>query len=401
MNRFLFSKILLHVVMIEFFFLSGEQHYTSFIAGGKSLVLFLGTCSLYFYTKRKNAIIRNDNILTLLIIVVWVIASAFLWGQGHHDFFAGNYIFYPLAVLLLISASDFDKLRNLLLKYLVVLSAVSIVVQIGHDYFGIFPASTYFNALGNPHRLSLGLFSTEWGEKRLSSIFWEPGQYQIVIYYILILFADEWSDIKMWRKSLRKFGILIIAILLTISTTAYIILLLIVFTIVIRNGNKHIILYPIYIVSGLVISSYVIGSDAIQKKIAESDNDRSSYAIRLQDNIACWKVTMDDPLTGYGPGSDLLKRKLIRAGSETSSNGWLYGSAQLGIPYILFFWFCFWQKLRKMHKGIPVVFLLAALILSQANEATINYPYLYLYIFYYNKLPEIKKHRNRLLSIDR
>ena len=399
------ATFLLHLIMIEFFFFSGEVYYTSIILGGgaKSRFIFLLTCIFYVYISHKKFRPSRINIRNFCFITIWVLLCTYVFGQEVHDLKWFLYIVFALSMFLVISTIDFDRFRNLLLRYLIWLSLISIIIQIGHDYFEIFPAKTYVDGGGKLRYLSLGIFTTEWAENRLASIFWEPGQYQIVILYVLILFADEWSNIAVLRKSLRRFGILIIALIMTLSTTAYLMLGLIVLTILVRSWKSYIKYIPILLLlSGFAIYS-LYNSEAIQTKVEQSENEnqRSSYTVRLADNLGCLLVTSEAPLTGFGPGSTEMENRLYSEGSETSSNGWLYSSAQLGIPYILFLWICIWRNLKQMAHYTNRFLLFLILLLSQANEYATYFPYMYMYIFSFKKETEVqceKQKCNKLIQ---
>lgn len=383
------ATFFLHLIMMELLFFSGESYYTTFLlgGGGKIRFVFLLTCMMHVYTSHKKFSPSRINLRSLFFIVIWVLSCTYIFGQGAHDLTWTSYVIFALGIFVVASIVDFDRFRNLLLRYLVWLTIVSIIVQIGHDYLGIFPAQMYIDSTGEPRYLSLGLFTTEWGENRLASFFWEPGQYQIVILYVLVLFADEWSDITALRKSIRKFGVLIIALIMTLSTTAYLMLGLVVLTIMIRGSQMYIKFIPVFLLLGVFATYSLYSSDAVQNKVEQSENEamESSYTIRLADNIGCLMVTLEDPLTGFGPGSDEMAERLLSEGSTSSSNGWLYGSAQLGIPYILFLWVCIWRNLKRVSHQTNRVLLFLILLLSQANEAVIFFPYTFMYVFSFKR----------------
>lgn len=381
----LISTIFLHLFIIEFLFFSGEAYYTSTLLGGGGKIKFgfVLTCFLYFLTAGKRHVVKS-NVVRLLFIIIWPFLCTYVFGQGNHGLQWTEYTLFATGVFLIVSSTDFYSFRNILYRYLFILTVVSIIVQIGHDYFGIFPAVKYVDGGGEDRYLSLGLFTTEWGEYRLASIYWEPGQYQIVIYYIIVLFADEWSAIENWRKSFRKFGIILLAIIMTASTTAYLLLMLVVLVIIIRNGRLYFMYLPLILAIGGLSIFMLFNSEAVQNKVEMKENadvKQSSFTIRLADNVACLMVTLEDPLTGYGPGSDEMEKKLYSEGSLTSSNGWLYGAAQLGIPYIIFVLICFWHNLKEMNIYSNKLLLFLILVIAQSNEAFIRLPYIYMYIF--------------------
>lgn len=379
-------SLFLWILIVEFYFFSGEVYYTSFVlgGGGKLQILYLIQCFVfYFSTNGSSRRFNRTNLCRLLFVMGWVFLSTFIFGKGEHGLLWTSYISFSISVFLLMESVDADILNKALLKVLVVLTVISIVVQLCNNYLGLFPPSIYVDGTGITRSLSLKLFTIGDDKYRLSSFFWEPGQYQIVLYFILILFAEKWLDIKNWKSNLKTYGILGVAIIMTGSTTAYLALFFVVFAFLSKNALNNKVLLPVYAALGLLIGYFIFQSEAIQKKMNERENDenRSSYTIRMADNLACLDMTMESPIIGFGPGSDVLEKGLIKAGSETSSNGWLYGSAQLGIPYLLFLWFCIYKKLRQRHPFKIAFFLLCALIISHSGEANITLPYMYLYVF--------------------
>lgn len=378
------AAISLHLAIVEFLIFSGGIYMTNSYLGNGTNALFVFCFTTFFrFLSVDSMKLERKNVKRWLFITIWVFLVTFVFGQGSHDMSIMMYVLYSASVLLLISSTDFDRFRNLLLNYLVVLSIVSIIVQLGHDYLGIFNTNnTYIKASGDVVFYTY-VFNTEWGENRLASIYWEPGQYQIVIFYTLVLFAEEWSVLSKWRENLKKFGVLFVALFMTISTTAYLMMMLMVIIVFVKSSRNHLRLIPIYFAFGAVAVFFLYNSDAVQDKEEqrESGSDRTSYAVRLADNLGCLMVTLDDPLTGYGIGSSMLENRLLSEGSETSSNGWLYGSAQMGIPYILFILICIWKNLKRMSPHTNTLLLFALLVLSQCNEYFITFPYMYMYIF--------------------
>lgn len=384
------SKFLLHLIVIEFFFFSGEAFYTSTVfkvfAGGSFFLTF--TCVIYVLLELNEFRPKKREFIKILVITLWFLLSTYVLGIGNHDLTFVTELSFGFAMFLVASTVDFFKFRNLLLHYLVLLSVISIIVQIGHDYLGIFPAKLYIDGHGAKRLLSLGLFTTEWGENRLASWFWEPGQYQIVLCYTFVLFADEWSDLKILMQNWFKFGVIILALLMTNSTTAYLMLMLIVIVVFLRQKINFVSIVPLLMGLGIILF-YIYSSDSIQDKLEQRENEdvyTSSYSIRMADNIGCWNVTLESPIYGYGPGSDQLSRRLLSVGSISSSNGWLYATAQLGIPLVLFFWLCIWKNLKGYIHKANCIILFCILLLSQANESYIFYPYVYMYVFSFSNL---------------
>lgn len=62
-------------------------------------------------------------------------------------------------------------------------------------------------------------------QNRLASIFWEPGQYQIILNFTLILCSNDIIDLfkeHRYMILIKKYIILIVALMLTKSTAGYI-----------------------------------------------------------------------------------------------------------------------------------------------------------------------------------
>ncbi len=387
------SKCILHLAIIELLISSGASYIINTFLGNGSVTVsvYVLTCLLYYITK-DNVKISQNNRKKFLFITIWIITVTVIFGQGNHNSLFLTFILYAFGTLLLLSSTDFLIFRKLLLIYLSILSIISILVLLGHDYFGLFPSKPFVYPGGDVANYSYvfnmnALISKSENSHRLASIYWEPGQYQIVILFVMGLFADEWSDIKEWKRNVKKFGILVMALLMTISTMAYLMLMLMLIIIFVRVGVKQFKYLAVYLLLGLAAFSYLYNSDAIQNKIEEreDDNQESSYVIRMGDNLGCLMVTLEDPLTGFGIGSSVLESRLFSQGSITSSNGWLYGSAQLGIPYIIFLWLCMWKNLKRMNPHTNTFLMFLLLVITQSNEAIIYFPYIFMYVFSFPK----------------
>ena len=240
-------------------------------------------------------------------------------------------------------------------------------------------------------------FNVAWGGEtsRLSSIYWEPGQFQIIILFTLCLFVDELRCISKFKYLLKKFGILFLALLMTISTTGYLafaILILSVFFYSQVEKKKNILTYLFCIVCGLFFAFLLWNSSIVQDKLEQRNeiSERTSYAIRMADNIACINITLSSPYYGYGIDTKSLKSQLFMNGSETSSNGWLYTSACLGVPYLLFLLICIYKRVKDMNPGIPIILVVIVLFVSQCNEYATFFPIMYMYIFKFKHYKKIE-----------
>lgn len=380
------NKFLENLVVIEFIVCSGSIRFQC-ASPKMCLVVFLVTCFLFFIFKRgtkKINFIFNFKIIS--IITLWVFVNTHILHADKIDNSYFDYIFYLIGSGLAITVLDFENFRCKLLKYFAYLSLISIMVQIWHDYFGL--GSNFVNIPGNDGwAMSLYFFNTEWGENRLASIFWEPGQYQIVIIFIMGLFYKEILDPSTLKPYLRYLLILAIALIMTISTSGYIAFGLLISGAIVHSsyGRKHIYLLPFLSVLALSIFLLLWNSDAVQKKIAQGEvNEVNSFNIRMADNLALLMMIENKPIFGYGSGTKSAEDAKNKFGSISQSNGWLRSAAENGTPYVLYIITLIYLGIkRRIHIVSASLFLLFALILSQSGEGNTFFPYTYVYIFKY------------------
>ena len=387
LEQILVAEILLFSGGIVFF-----QIYLNLI-----MVIFVMTSFIYYYIYGRRSSSISNNLTILLTLVVWIFLVQFVFVDERSSNSDLTYILFPTGVCFILSSMSFYRFRTILLRLLTLLSIVSIIVQIGY-LLGIFSPSA-FTPPGkfNPYYMCFYFFNVAWGGEtsRLSSIYWEPGQFQIIILFTLCLFVDELRCISRFKYLLKKFGILVLALLMTISTTGYLAFAILIISVFLFSSRKekNIITYLFSVISGLFIAFLLWNSSIVQDKLEQRNDisERTSYAIRMADNIACLNITLSSPFYGYGVDTRSLKRQLFMNGSETSSNGWLYTSACLGIPYLLFLLICIYKRVKDMNPEMPVILVVIVLFISQCNEYATFFPIMYMYIFKFKHYQRIKE----------
>ena len=356
-----------------------------------TLLIWLVTCFTAFLNSEKE--FRIDEwligVIPVLFLMVWMLISTVVVNI-FSDFFFLSYLLFPVGMVISLYSFDFYKVRDCLLRLLSLIMVVSIIVHIGFN-LEIIPAELEGDA-EKPLTMSLYFFNVGWGEfeniplSRFSSIYWEPGQCQIVIMYVLVLFSDDIQNhIYDIAYLLKKYGILLLSILLTGSTTGYIVFAMFVSGLLLFNGNmlNQRRILPIFLSAILAIGVFTFFylSDVVQSKLelSESLSDENSYAIRMADNIACFTVAIEHPVFGMGVNSAELNAELETYGNTTASNGWLFSAAQMGFVYIIVMFVAMYMNLRKMNFGILTIVPLIILILSQANEYATYLPITWMY----------------------
>ena len=152
-----------------------------------------------------------------------------------------------------------------------------------------------------------------------------------------------------------------------------------------QNGNmsrrnKILLMFPL-----LMVFFVIVNSSAIQEKILQSQNteidNKSSTAIRLQDNLALIDIILESPYVGFGLETARLADRQYYNDSITSSNGWLYSTASLGAVYVLVFILLMYFRIRENLRGIPALIILGICFVSQCNEYIIFLPYMLPFLY--------------------
>lgn len=377
------KKKLEHIIAIEFILFSGG---VKFFMANQSLAMLIMLLTTVLWFAANNWKIKKSisfNLKLAFTICIWVCLNVFFINPDIRNKSYLIYIILPITCCGCISFLNFYRFRTLYFRYLTILSAVSIVVQLLHDYLGI--GTTEFTINNITYHLNYGIFNTEWGTHRLSSIYWEPGQYQIVINYCLCLFVDELRDLSKWRNNLKKFSVLIIALMMTQSTTGYLTFMLLLFSILIfPKAPKKPLKVLISLTLGCIISYTIFTSNAVQNKLnQESYGDQVSYNVRVADNLGCLKLAIEKPFFGAGISTKTASKKLTQYDSITSSNGWLFNAASLGFIYPLFILIILYYGIRRINYGLPTILIWGVLVIAQANESFTMLPYMWMFVFKY------------------
>lgn len=386
------KKALEHLIAIEFIVYSGGVK--SFMSSQRdAMIVMLVTAFVWFIiNKEKKKDIFSYNIKLYGFIFIWVFINVFFINTDIRDKTYLTYLLIPLACCICISLLSFQRFRTLFFLYLTILSAISIVVQLLHDYGGIGATEITINNV--VYHFSYGIFNTEWGTHRLSSIYWEPGQYQVVLIFTLCLFVDELRDISRLQVNVRKFFILILALIMTYSTTGYLALMILFFSIfAFPKNSKHSWKIILSIGLGFCLAYLIFMSNAVQNKInKESQGDEISYNVRLADNLGCLRLALDYPFAGAGISTRTASKKLLQYDSMTSSNGWLFVAASFGMIYPIILLLALFLGIKRMKLGTPTILIWVTLVLSQANEGFTMLPYMWMFIFKY------KSYSNNILA---
>lgn len=255
------------------------------------------------------------------------------------------------------------------MKIMIVLGLISAIL---YTFFpDLFSVYEFTDSYGDKRRVShvAFLFYRIIGIKdRLCGFFWEPGIYQIYLNIFLILQLGKYKE-KVWILAA------ILSVILTISTTGYIILSIILlhelFKKVYMTKNRYTVIAVLAAAAIGLGYGYKIVSDNISNKV--SGENQGSFFARQADVIAGLTIAYENPLIGIGANTDRFKQMRSRiawqgelTGSQTKDTGNTNGLISLmyiwGIPLAIWYlWGLCRQKLISSSKWVMAVLLLLSL----------------------------------------
>lgn len=205
-------------------------------------------------------------------------------------------------------------------------------------------------------------------KERLCGFFWEPGIYQIYLNIFLILQFNRYKE-KLWIFAA------ILSIILTVSTTGYIILSIILLHELFKKLHKTKNIFTVIIVMIVASVGFVYGYKIVADNISDkvSGDNRGSFFARQADVIAGLTIAYENPLIGIGASTDRFKqmRRQIAwqgelTGSQTKDTGNTNGLIGLmyiwGIPLAAWYlWGMCRQKIICGSKWLMAILLLLSL----------------------------------------
>ena len=370
------STLLEYIAVILILLSSNAVFYYQTITPAISIII-LFLFAIYFSVKHK---IKNNNIKISVIYLLCLIILI-LFSYTFHSKLSDNQIIgiplQAISTLLIIGNFNFNRFKNIILNVVFIISLLTLLLYLSIVFGVLSPyVKNGFTMLGP---LVYGWEGYSFG--RFSSIYHEPGAYQIILNTVLILHINEIAHfINLSNKTKIKIIILIVALLLTKSTGGYLTLIIILFSIFYKQIFSK---YFIPAITFIIVSSFFIwNSDVVQKKINPSEGTVSvSLEQRTLDNLGMLKMISEEPLTGYGLGSaDYLKRSL-ELGNTTNSNGILFMCASIGIFWIFIFISFMYYSIKKMNINALIPLIMLSYILLQCNERFVEFPISYIFIY--------------------
>ena len=284
-------------------------------------------------------------------------------------------IFIPFIIPLIISYEEFVRLYSKIIKFLAISSVIVFfaLIVLGTSVYSFFPRTVGLTGLEYVNFFifvvpDMGIWNST--IERNASIFWEPGAFQGFLTLGLLF---EIFFYKMKRK--KNIAFLALASLTTISTTGYIILI-ILFAMVVLGGtsmriNKRLFLFGV----PLILSCIVLGGPFLIANILEkfSEGHQSSF-IRLTSTLVDLNVFANSffygvGLSGYSSMVSEVSLQLFSLELGGSQNSLTYHLATYGLLFVtplLLIYLTFCKFLCKDIKRTMIVFTI--LIITFATE---------------------------------
>jgi O-Antigen ligase. len=287
----------------------------------------------------KKINIREKYLFYVLILfTIPIIINLLIYSPGF-----GKLLYKVLLFVLFYFLGAYSKNRNNLIteafyRIIIIIAVVSLVLYVIIDCFNInIPYSMIRSSEGGYYyRNYLNLYYSYHGVTkeflyRLSGFFWEPGMYGIYLNYALYIYVSQRKN-KKW-----EIFILLVNILVTQSTTGYIVTTILLGTMFVKTNKikkeQYCLLaaFVLPVVLAVLVVLFLI-------KRSTTNHDIGSYYLRMNDIINGIKVFLQNPICGTGFYNEEPFKQLDYYG-RGSSNGfltWCYTTGIIGIIIALF-----------------------------------------------------------------
>lgn len=373
-------KILKKIIIWEIIILSGSLFFSLCLPIFFVPLYVVTSFALFLKTRCYNV---KYNFVLAFLLFVWLFINHTLINDDLTSNMPYIAMLYIVGSFFSISSLSYEFLRKYLLKYYSIICFFSIAVYILNTFFW-YPRPSYMDLGSNSYLSAFVFFNVGW-EGRLSSIYWEPGQFQMVTMFILCLYSDYFVQ---YKKYWRQLALPVFALGCTISTGGYlsfaILFVGVLLSLDVFKRKKYLFPFAIFLVAVFCFAIYQ--SEAIQSKVRqkESNSQSSSFYIRLNDNLGLLNMIKKRPIFGYGMETKSFNNQARKNNNLTSSNGWLCTSAANGIIVSVYFFVFLYKGVRRNVFGIPWGYPFCALVFSQSIEYYLFFPIMFMYVFRFN-----------------
>lgn len=374
--------VLRYLAIIMLLLGSGSAYFYLYNAG-ITLVSFLLIALILFYASPKSKFLGNAFVWIYISLIG---INALIYGLS---FFIIGDIILLLGTLLITCSIDYDLFRRYFLRVTVYMVLISIVLEImlmlhlftpalygagktdleGHYIFA-------FHAFGGGHILEI--------HNHLCGVFWEPGIYGIVLNLALLFNLDIFNKRSAipWRRT--KLWSIILAILMTQSTTGYLVLGIIIVGLFLEKSKASIAFKLLSLVGICVFWLLAINISVIRDKFSY---DNFSFLSRANNLIGLSQAVWVRPLYGLGPYTDSFDQVASQLGlTKALSAGLLLQATQLGIGWLVAYYYSLILEYRKRRVRLPLSIYLIIITALGLTEPLAFAPIMLINVLPFKKL---------------
>lgn len=339
---------------------------------------------IYHLYKFNGRIYQNQSLSYILIFTGATLIGRLFFNPNVSNYYWITVIINAFSSYLFFSAITFPVFRKVLYSVMFWLMGINIILM-ALRLLSILPVYEVVSQHGIAHSMFFIYNMTD--IDRLSGIWHEPGACQIYINATLLFVLPDIANRKLKKRDWFRLSILVLALLLTRSTGGYLAFLIVGFAYLWPYFKRGSFFAKVtVIVSALILVGVVLASSVIQDKIGQRDElGDNSYKIRINDNIACWEMSIEKPLTGYGWFTKEFQDRSWQLENRSSSNGIFLVGASIGAWWYLLLFLTLYKSIKQLPFGVPVLIPLLAFLVMEANEEYMTYVFSYCFIVNYRK----------------
>lgn len=378
------DKYLLNCAITLLLITSGSVPYLMFHGIIAHLIFAVFPVFFFFtYSGKSN----NKSLPFILLYCSYLLINFFVINNTFTDEFRIlTYVIFAIGSYLILSKITFEDLADRLIRIVGYMSFLSIIVFLLSELNIL----SYSKIPYKDGQFCMLLFHTiGWSAPfhRLAGIYWEPGVYQIILnttLFISINYFHSRPDIKL-KKYCFSLCFIFFASVLTLSTTGYFIILLLLgyYFVLNRKKSRNVIVsvfrFSISLLLLVLTSLIVYLSDPVQDKLNQLDNNNpeTSAQIRQADALGMLQMITERPFRGYGLATKEYARRSYQLDNRTSSNGNLFTMATFGIPFYAFIIISCFLKFKK--EGFPALLSTIFFIILNMGESFMYFPFVFVF----------------------
>lgn len=346
----------------------GTGYFHVFKAGLTILSLFFGSVLIY-YAKNGSIKINCFEIICFISMCLCILLYRI-------DIELLTEFLYLISTILILSSSQYKVFRKIFLNTILILVVLSLFFYILY-FLGLIHGRIYTTSYNVNFEIYLFHVFHEARNglpPRLSGIFWEPGIYQMLLNICLLLNTDLLNKSSRIRNRKLKLGLIVLAIILTFSTTGYIVLGTILIGLTINKAKnsfrfKILAIFVIFLFWIVITTSTVITS--------KFSMDNGSFMVRINDFDALLSIITENPILGSGINTEKYLRLANKYGlTPAQSAGILLRTAQLGIIWLVAFFYSLIKEKKKRRIALPSMFYILIFICLGIGEPLMYAPFM-------------------------